>query len=141
MVDVDVVTWAPRARALLRIMAGLLFVSHGIAKLFGFPPGGWQGPVPEVGTLVWFAALIELVGSPFIIVGLFTRPVAFLLSGEMAVAYFSAHAPHSFFPILNHGEGAILYCFIFFYLFVAGAGAWSIDGVRALKPAPAPPPA
>jgi putative oxidoreductase len=133
----DVVTWAPRARAALRVMAGLLFISHGIAKLFGFPPGGWPMGTPEPGTMIWFSAVIELVGSPFIILGLFTRPVAFLLSGEMAVAYFSAHAPHSFFPILNHGEGAILYCFIFLYLFVAGPGAWSVDG-KLTKPAGTP---
>jgi putative oxidoreductase len=134
LVKFDVVTWAPRARAALRVIAGLLFMSHGIAKLFGFPPGGWPMPAPEVGTVLWFSAVIELVGSPFIILGLFTRPVAFLLSGEMAVAYFSAHATQSFFPILNHGEGAILYCFIFLYLFAAGPGAWSVDG-RLVKPA------
>jgi putative oxidoreductase len=133
----DVVTWAPRARAALRVMAGLLFISHGIAKLFGFPPGGWPMGTPEVGTMIWFSALIELVGSPFIILGLFTRPVAFLLSGEMAVAYFAIHAPQGFFPILNHGEGAILYCFIFLYLFVAGPGAWSMDG-KLTKPAGTP---
>ena len=136
---VDVVTWAPRARAALRIMAGLLFISHGIAKVCGYPPGGWPMAKPEFGTVLWVSAMLELFGSPFIIVGLFTRPVAFLLSGEMAVAYFSVHAPGSFFPILNHGEGAILYCFIFFYLFVAGPGAWSIDGILARKLAASPP--
>lgn len=135
---VDVVTWAPRARALLRVMVGLLFISHGIAKLFGFPPGAWPMAKPEPGSVIWIAALLELLGSPFIILGLFTRPVAFLLSGEMAVAYFAGHASSSFFPLLNHGEAAILYCFVFFYLFVAGAGAWSIDGILARKPA-APP--
>jgi putative oxidoreductase len=137
---VDSVTWAPRARALLRIMAGLLFLSHGIAKVCGFPPGGWPMPKPEPGTTLWVSAMLELFGSPFIVVGLFTRPVAFLLSGEMAVAYFTVHAPSSFFPILNHGEGAILYCFIFFYLFVAGGGAWTLDGVLAQRRASPPTP-
>ncbi|TAK98646.1 MAG: DoxX family protein [Rhodospirillaceae bacterium] len=122
-------TWAPRVLSLLRIIAGLLFLEHGLAKVCDFPHGGFPGaPIPIAGVL-GASALIELIGSPFIVLGLFTRPVAFLLSGEMAVAYFLVHAPTGFFPILNHGEEAILYCFIFLYLSVAGAGAWSLDQV------------
>lgn len=120
--------WAPRMLAVLRIVAALLFMEHGLMKFFGFPaplPGG-GGSLP---LLFKIAATLETVGSPLLVLGLFTRPVAFLLSGEMAVAYFIAHAPHSFWPILNSGEPPILYCFVFLYLVFAGPGALSLDGL------------
>ena len=120
--------WAPRMLAVLRIVAALLFMEHGLMKFFGFPaplPGG-GGSLP---LLFKIAATLETVGSPLLVLGLFTRPVAFLLSGEMAVAYFMAHAPHSFWPILNSGEPPILYCFVFLYLVFAGPGALSLDGL------------
>jgi len=122
--------WAPRMLSVLRIVAALLFIEHGTQKLFGFPvaaPGG----VPAAFTLIWFAAVLEAVGGLLLALGLFTRPVAFLLSGEMAFAYWMTHAPRAFFPIMNGGDGAILYCFIFLYIAVAGAGAWGLD--RALN--------
>jgi len=119
-------SWSPYALAVLRIIAALLFLQHGLSKLLGFPmamPGADQGLPP----LMLVAAWIEVIGSALLIVGLFTRPVAFLLSGEMAIAYFMAHAPQSFYPIVNQGEAAILFCFIFLYLVFAGPGAWSVD--------------
>ena len=124
-----VAEWGPRLLSLLRIVAGLLFLEHGMQKLFGFPPPS-GGAGPAMFSLVWFAAILEFVGGLLLAVGLFTRPVAFVLSGEMAFAYWMAHAPRSPFPVLNEGDAAILYCFIFLYLAVAGAGSWSIDHVR-----------
>ena len=120
---------APKVLAALRIMTALLFMEHGLIKLFGFPPGAAPGKVPLAG-LLGVAGLLEAVGGLLILLGLFTRPVAFLLAGQMAVAYFMAHAPSSLYPALNHGEPAILFCFIFLYLSVAGPGAWSLDGGR-----------
>lgn len=123
-------TWAPRALSLLRIFAGLLFLEHGLMKLASFPaplPGGMHAPI---GSLLWFAGVIEVVGGILVTLGLLTRPAAFILSGEMAIAYFMAHAPQGFFPALNHGEAAILYCFIFLYLAAAGGGPWSVDAAR-----------
>ena len=136
-------TWAPRILSLLRIVTGLLFLEHGMAKLFGFPPGGFTGGAPggasgSLPPLILASALLEFGGGALITLGLFTRPVAFLLSGEMAVAYFMAHAPRGFFPILNQGEPAILYCFIFLYLSAAGAGIWSLDQILAGRRAAAP---
>ena len=124
--------WAPRALAALRIMTGLLFIEHGTQKLFGFPVAPSFG-LPAAFSMLWIGAILESVGGLLIVLGLFTRPVAFLLAGEMAVAYFMFHAPRGFFPIVNAGEGAILYCFIFLYLAAAGAGAWSLDGARRLS--------
>lgn len=121
--------WAPRVLALLRIVAALLFMTHGAQKLLGVPAS--ERAMPELLTLMWCAGFLELVGGSFILIGLFTRPVAFILSGEMAVAYWTAHAPKSFFPALNGGDAAILFCFIFLYLAVAGAGALSIDSARS----------
>lgn len=122
--------WSARGLAAMRIMTGLLFLSHGIVKLFGFPAGAQPGKVPVLG-LFGAAGILELVGSILIIAGLFTRPVAFLLAGEMAIAYFAIHAPQSFFPTLNGGEAAILFCFNFLCLAATGAGAWSVDATRA----------
>ena len=120
--------WAPRALALLRSVAGLIFMEHGTQKLLGFPPA--EGPGPALFSLSGIAGLLELVGGPLLALGLFTRPVAFILSGEMAFAYWMAHAPQSFFPAVNGGDAAILYCFVFLYLAVAGGGAWSLDHLR-----------
>jgi putative oxidoreductase len=122
--------WAARGIAALRIVAGLLFLSHGIVKLFGFPEGAQPGQVPLLG-LMGLAAALELLGGFLVMIGLFTRPVAFVLSGEMAVAYFMAHASQSFFPVLNYGEPAILFCFIFLSLSATGPGLWSVDSIRA----------
>jgi putative oxidoreductase len=120
--------WAPRALALLRIVVALIFMEHGTQKLLGFPPS--EDPGPALLTLSGIAGLLELVGGPLLALGLFTRPVAFILSGEMAFAYWIAHAPRSFFPILNGGDAAILYCFVFLYIAAAGGGAWSLDNLR-----------
>ena len=121
--------YEPYLLALLRIMTGLLFLEHGTAKLFGFPvfPEGMPHPLP---TLILASAVIELVCGLLVTVGLFTRLAAFIAAGEMAVAYFMVHFPKGFWPIVNMGEGAILYCFIFLLLAAAGAGAWSIDAAR-----------
>ncbi|MEQ1939264.1 DoxX family protein [Mesorhizobium sp. CN5-321] len=120
--------WAPRLLSVLRIMTALLFMEHGTMKLLNFPASDNPGPV--LFSLMGFAGMLELVGGLLLVLGLFTRPVAFILSGQMAVAYFMAHAPHSFFPIVNKGEGAILFCFVFLYLAAAGAGPWSVDAAR-----------
>jgi len=115
----------PELLSILRIVVGLLFLEHGSAKLLGFPPP--PSPAPAMMTLLWVQGVIELVGGLSLAVGFLTRPVAFILAGDMAVAYFMAHAPRNFFPLLNMGDAAILYCFIFLVFFVAGPGRWSID--------------
>ncbi|MCZ7466613.1 DoxX family protein [Rhizobium rhizogenes] len=120
--------YRPYALAALRIIAALLFIEHGTQKLFGFPASQMEGSLP---TLMLVAALLELVGGILVLIGLFTRPVAFILSGQMAVAYFMAHAPSSFFPALNGGDAAILFCFVFLYFVFAGPGAFSVDERRA----------
>jgi putative oxidoreductase len=119
--------WRPRLLSVLRIMTALLFLQHGLMKLFGFPASDFQ---PPLFSLFGLAGVLEVVGGLLLLVGLFTRPVAFILSGEMAVAYFMAHAPQGFFPIKNGGEVAILFCFVFLYLVFSGPGAWSIDAAR-----------
>ena len=119
--------WAPRILSVVRIVCGLIYMEHGTQKWLGFPPSG--RPTPELFSLSGFGGILELVGGALLVFGLFTRPVAFLLSGEMAVGYWMSHAPRSFFPILNGGDAAILYCFIFLYLAFAGGGAWSLDRV------------
>ncbi len=121
--------WAPYGLALLRIIAALLFIEHGTMKLFGFPAGEHPMSI-ALFSLMGLAGVLETFGGVLILIGLFARPVAFLLSGEMAVAYFTAHAPQSFFPVLNYGEAAILFCFVFLYLVLAGPGALSVDGLR-----------
>jgi putative oxidoreductase len=125
--DEFLTVWAPRVLSILRIVAALLFFEHGTQKLLGFPPH--ESP-PAAMSMSWIAGLLELVGGAFLILGLFTRPVAFILSGEMAFAYWIAHAPRSFFPVLNGGDAAILYCFVFLYLVFAGPGPWSVDAMR-----------
>lgn len=124
--------WSPIILSILRIVAGFLFMAYGTQKLFNFPPfempSGQPSPFPvPLLSLAGVAGILELVGGFFIFLGLFTRPVAFLLSGEMAVAYFIGHAPKGFLPRMSDGEPAVLFCFIFLYLVVAGGGALSID--------------
>lgn len=116
--------YAPQALAVLRIIAALLFLAHGTQKLFGFPATEF---LPPVGSIFWFAGLIEIVTGVLILVGFFTRPAAFLASGTMAVAYFMIHAPGNFFPANNGGDAAILFCFVFLYLVFAGPGAWAVN--------------
>jgi putative oxidoreductase len=118
--------YSPVLLAVLRIVAALLFLSAGLVKLVGFPAGAQPGQMPIM-SLLGVAAILEVVGGLLLILGLFTRPVAFVLSGEMAVAYWMVHAPKSVFPILNQGAPAILFCFIFLCLVAAGPGAFSVD--------------
>jgi putative oxidoreductase len=121
--------WQPQLLAILRIVTGLLFLEHALIKLMGFPPGGKPG-LQDVGSFLWIAGLIELVTSVLVVLGLFTRVAAFVAAGEMAVAYWMVHAKMGFYPAVNMGEAAILFCFVFLYLAAAGPGAWSIDGAR-----------
>ena len=121
-------TWAPRILSVLRIMSAMLYMEHGTLKILGFP--ATDRSTPELLSLSGIAGVFELFGGALLVVGLFTRPVAFLLSGVMAFAYFISHAPRTFFPVLNGGDAAILYCFVFLYFAFAGAGAWSIDALR-----------
>lgn len=125
--------WEPRILSLLRIVVGLLFMQHGLNKIFDFPATP-NHPAYHLFTLVpGLAGLLEAIGGLLILLGLFTRPVALILSGEMALAYFMVHAKLGFFPLLNRGGLAVLFCFVFFYLFVAGGGAWSLDRLRASR--------
>ena len=116
--------------SLLRIITGLLFLEHGTSKFLGFPH---VDKVPDALSMSGVGGMLELVGGALMALGLFTRPVAFLLSGEMAVAYFYAHAPRGPFPLLNGGDAAVLFCFVFLYLFFAGPGPWSIDAMMKRK--------
>jgi putative oxidoreductase len=122
-------TWSPRLLSVLRIIAGLLFLEHGLSKYFGFP-----GPSPaafQVMGILGLAGAIETVCGALVAVGLFTRVAAFIASGEMAFAYFIAHFPKNFFPVVNGGDAAILYCFVFLFFALEGGGPWSIDAVRS----------
>jgi putative oxidoreductase len=121
--------YQPQLLALLRIVAGVLFLAHGLVKLYGFPAGAEPGPVPLM-SLFGVGAVIELVTGTLLVLGLFTRPAAFLASGQMAVAYWMFHAPSGAYPILNGGELAALYSFLFLYFAAAGPGAFSLDGRR-----------
>jgi putative oxidoreductase len=121
--------WSPRLLSIVRIVVGLLFLEHGLSKYFGFP-----APSPaafQVVGLLGLAGAIEIVASVLVTIGLFTRAAAFIASGEMAVAYFMAHFPKSFFPLVNGGEAAVLYCFIFLFLALEGGGVWSVDAARS----------
>jgi putative oxidoreductase len=129
-------SWLPAwlhgaTHAALRIVTGALFMQHGVQKMLGLlvdPSRPWSGP-PAALSQFWFAGILELVGGFLILIGCFTRPVAFLLAGEMAVAYFQAHAPRSVFPVLNNGEHTVLFCFVFLLLFAWGAGPFSVDAL------------
>jgi putative oxidoreductase len=125
--------WQPRMQGLLRMVIGFLFIAHGSQKLLGFPPSDKPMNI-DLGSTAGIAGLLELVGGALIIVGLLTRPVAFILSGLMAFAYFMAHAPKGFWPIVNKGELAVVYCFVFLYFAVAGAGAFSLDSLFQRRP-------
>jgi putative oxidoreductase len=118
--------WAPRALSVLRIVTGLMIIQHGMAKLIGFPAVPAFANLNPM-SLIGAAGFIELIGGALLILGLFTQPAAFILSGEMAFAYFIAHAPKSFYPLVNGGTLAIMYCFTCLYLSTAGAGPWSVD--------------
>ena len=122
--------WAPPLLSMLRIVAAFMFIQSGTVKLFGFPMPMPDGSTASLLTQIGIGALLEVVGGGLLLVGLFTRPVAFILSGEMAVAYFQFHAPQSFWPAVNQGQPAVLYCFIWLYLSAAGAGPWSLDALR-----------
>ena len=121
--------WADRLQpvflSILRIVTALLFLNHGTSKILGIPPSTASFPPPW--TQFWIAGMMELIGGMLLLVGLFSRPVAFLLAGEMAAAYWLIHAPENFYPILNGGEAAILFCFVFLYVVFAGPGPWSVD--------------
>jgi putative oxidoreductase len=121
--------WQAEVRAILRVVVGLLFLEHALIKLAGFPPGGKPG-LQDVGSFLWIAGVIELVTSILVTLGLFTRVAAFVAAGEMAVAYWTVHAKMGFYPAVNMGEAAILYCFVFLYLAAAGPGAWAVDNLR-----------
>jgi len=120
--------WQPRVLSVLRIVVAFLYMEHGSMKLLGYPPSEMFKGL-QIFSLIGFAGVLELFGGALLIIGLFTRPVAFILSGEMAVAYFMAHAPHGFLPVVNKGEAAVFYCFVFFYFFFAGGGEWSVDAL------------
>ncbi|HXJ81722.1 MAG TPA: DoxX family protein [Candidatus Methylomirabilis sp.] len=122
--------WEPYLRSVLRIVVAFLFIAHGTQKLLGFP--GSRTPV-VLASLLGVASLLETFGGALIFLGLLTRPIAFLLSGEMAVAYFVGHAPNGFWPLVNRGEPAVLFCFVFLYLAAAGPGPWSLDALAGRR--------
>lgn len=120
-------SWGPRFLSIMRFVVGLLFLQHGLTKVFGWPHVAMFDQMAHLPALLIVPAFIETVGAVLLTIGLFTRVCAFIMSGEMAIAYFMEHAPRSFFPETNGGEVAVLYCFIFFYFFLVGGGMWSID--------------
>lgn len=122
--------YRPYVLSIVRIAVALLFFEHGMSRLFGFPS---PLPTPALFSMYWFAGAIEFAGGALVAAGLYTRVAAFIMSGEMAAAYFLRHAPGGFFPILNRGDAAVLYCFIFLYLAFAGAGPWSLDALLSRK--------
>jgi putative oxidoreductase len=128
--------WADRLLSVLRIVTAFAFMLHGTAKILHLPHQPQYDQL-QVLSLVGVAGLLELVGGFLVLIGLFTRPVAFILSGEMAVAYFMSHAPRGALPLLNNGDAAVLYCFVFLYLAFAGAGQWSVDAMRTRRLPPA----
>ena len=121
--------WAPYLQSVLRIVAAFLFIAHGTQKLIGFPSAEPRAGV-ELMSLLGLAGVIETFGGLLMLLGLFTQPVAFVLAGEMAAAYFMSHAPRGFWPLLNRGEPAVLFCFTWLYFAAAGAGPWSLDALR-----------
>jgi putative oxidoreductase len=124
--------WTPRMLSILRIVAALLFMAHGTQKLLGFPASEFA---PSPFSLMWFAGVLELIGGAALVLGILARPVAFVLSGQMAVAYWMAHAPQSPFPVVNGGDASVLFCFVFLYLVFAGPGPWSVDTALGREPA------
>jgi putative oxidoreductase len=128
-IDAVAAAWSPRLLSILRIMSGLLLLQHGTGKLLKFPAGA-VSPNFNLMSMPGYAGFIEFVCGILLVIGLFSRPAAFVASGMTAVAYFMAHAPQGFFPILNRGELAVLYCFVFLYLAAAGPGPWSLDAMR-----------
>jgi len=128
-IDAIAAAWAPRLLSVLRIMSGLLLLQHGTGKLLKFPAGVVQANF-SIASMPGYAGIIEFVCGILLVIGLFSRPAAFLASGMTAVAYFMAHAPQGFFPILNKGELAVLYCFVFLYIAAAGPGPCSLDAMR-----------
>ena len=127
-------SWTPYLLSTLRIVAAFMFFHVGSAKLFAFPVAVMpDGGTAELASLPGIAGALEVVGGSLLLLGLFTRPVAFILAGEMAFAYFTGHAPQGFWPVLNGGQPAILYCFIWLYISSAGPGPWSIDALRAKR--------
>lgn len=126
--------WAPRLLSVLRIVTGFLFIQPGMMKIFAFPIGmPPDGRTADLLTQIGIGGLLEVAGAALLLAGLFTRPVAFLLAGEMAVAYFQFHAPQGFWPIVNRGTDAMLYCFLMFYFSAAGGGPWSLDALWRKK--------
>lgn len=134
--------YAPQALALLRIVTGMLFIQHGLQKLFLWPPSPHHPEPVALLSLFGIGGLLELAGGALIVIGLFTRPVAFILAGQMAVAYWMFHfagdTANGWMPVVNGGDSAIQFCFTFLYLVFAGAGAWSVDSARAAVPSPVP---
>jgi putative oxidoreductase len=128
--------WAGILLSVLRIVAGLTFLEHGAQKLLGFPPPPPGMPPIATFSMLWTGGILELVGGALVCIGLLTRPAAFILAGEMAVAYWTFHAPKSAFPAINGGDAAILYCFVFLYLSAAGGGPWSLDALWRRDRAP-----
>ena len=122
-------SWSPRMLSVLRIITGFLFLWHGTQKLFGFPPSQGGGGGGSLSTLMLVGGILEFFGGLLIVLGLFTRWTAFILSGMMAVAYWMAHGTSAFLPLVNRGELAVLYCFVFLYFFFAGGGTWSVDNL------------
>jgi putative oxidoreductase len=134
-IELFVQSVAPYVLSILRIMAALLFMEHGLSKFFGFP--SHTAPAPALFDLEWFAALIEFGGGVLLTLGLFTRVAALIMSGEMAIGYFLFHAPQGFYPYVNQGELAVMYCFVFLYFVFAGGGPWSLDALLWGKTRPA----
>ena len=120
--DASAEKWRPHVLSLLRIVAALLFLEHGLQKFFGFPSAA-----PPMTPLLYVQGVLETLGGFLLLLGVYTRPVAFILAGDMAAAYFIAHFPRSFFPAVNGGDAAVLFCFVFFFIFFAGGGPWSVD--------------
>ena len=123
--------WSPRLQSVLRIITAFLFIQHGTQKMFGFPAP--QRAAFELFSMMGAAGVLEVIGGLLLLIGLFTRPVAFVLSGQMAFAYFMVHAPASFWPLLNNGELAVQWCFLFLFFAAAGGGAWSLDRYLSKK--------